>query len=105
MNIQELRKIRKTGMLLNELSDVRSNGLFTLPDPDSDSDSDSKPDGYIVLCRSFHIGSDPDSDPCTDGFPNRYCTHFRDRYPSQGQISVPIPYTSIRGSESGSEPM
>ena len=34
-------------------------GLFTLPDPDSDS----KPDGYIVLCRSFHIGSDLDPDP------------------------------------------
>ena len=28
-------------------------GLFTLPD--SDSDSDSKPNGYIVLCRHFHI--------------------------------------------------
>ena len=71
----------------------------------SDSDSDSKPDGYIVLCRSFHIGSDPDPDPYTDRFPNRYCTHLRDRYPSQGQISVPIPYFSIRESESGSGPM
>ena len=42
-----------------------SNGLFTLPDPDSDSDSDSdsKPYGYIVLFRTFHIGSDPDPDP------------------------------------------
>ena len=59
----------------------QSYGLFTLPD--SDSDSDSKPDGYIVLCRNFHIGSDPDSDPCTDGFPNRYCTHFRGGSPSQ----------------------
>ena len=41
------------------------NGLFTLPDPDldSDSDSDSKPYGYIVLFRTFHIGSDPDPDP------------------------------------------
>ena len=37
-------------------------GLFTLPDPDSDLDSDSIPDGYIVLCRSFHIGSDLDPD-------------------------------------------
>ena len=80
-------------------------GSFTLPDSDSDSDSDSKPDGYIVLCRSFHVGSDPDPDPCTESFPNCYCTHFRDRYLSQGQISIPIPYTSIRGSESGSEPM
>ena len=63
----------------------QGNGLFTLPDSNSNSysDSDSKPDGYIVLCRSFHIGSDPDPDPCTDRFPNRYCTHFRDRYLSQ----------------------
>ena len=52
------------------------NGLFTLPDSDSDSDSDSKPDGYIVLCRSFHIGSDPD--PYSDGFLNGYFIHFRD---------------------------
>ena len=54
-------------------------GLFTLPDPDSDSDS--TPYGYIVLFRSFHIGSDPD--PYSDGFPNGYCTHFRDGSPSQ----------------------
>ena len=76
-------------------------GSFTLPD----SDSDSKPDGYIVLCRNIHIGSDLDPDPCTESFPNRYCTHFRDRYPSRGQMFIPIPYISIRGSESGSEPM
>ena len=62
------------------------NGLFTLPD----SDSDSKPDGYIVLCRSFDIGSDPDSNPYSDGFPNSYCIHFRDGSPPQGQISIPI---------------
>ena len=37
---------------------MHPNGLFTLPDSDSNSDSDSKPNGYIVLCRSFHIGSD-----------------------------------------------
>ena len=57
---------------------------FTLPDSDLDSgsDSDSKPDGYIVLCRNIHIGSDPD--PCTESFPNCYCTHFRERY-----ISIP----------------
>ena len=42
-----------------------SNGSFTLADPDSDSDldSDSKPYGYIVLFRTFHIGSDLDPDP------------------------------------------
>ena len=41
------------------------NGSFTLPDPDSDSDShlDSKPYGYIVLFRTFYIGSDLDPDP------------------------------------------
>ena len=38
-------------------------GSFTLADPDSDSDSDSKPHGYIVLFRTFHIGSDLDPDP------------------------------------------
>ena len=55
-----------------------SNGLFTLPDPDSDSDSDSdcKPYGYIVLFRTFHIGSDLDPDPYSDGFPNGYCTYY-----------------------------
>ena len=39
-------------------------GLFTLPN--SESDSDSKPKGYIVLDRSFHIGSDLDPDPYSD---------------------------------------
>ena len=38
-------------------------------------------------------------------FPNGYCTHFRDGSLSQGQISVPIPYIWIRGSESESEPV
>ena len=80
-----------------------SDSLFTLPD--SHSDSDSKPDGYIVLCRNIHIGSDPDPDPCTESFLNHYCTHFRDRYQSRGQMSIPIPYISIRGSESGSDNM
>ena len=27
-----------------------------------------------------------------DSFPNGYCVHVRDGSPSQGQISVPIPY-------------
>ena len=48
-------------------------GLFTLPE------LDSKPEGYIVMCRRFNIGSDPDLDPCTESFPNCYCTYFRDR--------------------------
>ena len=29
-------------------------GLFTLPDPDSDSYLDCKPNGYIVICRTFY---------------------------------------------------
>ena len=31
--------------------------LFTLPnsDTDSDSNSDCKPNGYIIICRTFHI--------------------------------------------------
>ena len=52
--------------------------------------SDFKPDGYIVLCRSFHIGLDPDLDPYWDGFPNGYWTNFRDGCPPQGQMSIPI---------------
>ena len=78
-------------------------GLFTLLDSDSDADSDCKPYGYIVLFRTFHIGSDPDLDPYSDGFPNGYCTHFRDRSLSKRQISAPTTYISIRGSESESE--
>ena len=31
-----------------------NDGLFTLPDSDTVSNSDSKPNGYIVLCRTFH---------------------------------------------------
>ena len=69
-------------------------GLFRPMDSDldSDSDSDSKPDGYVVLCRTISTGSDSDLDPCRESFPNGYCTHFRDGSPSQGQISIPIPY-------------
>ena len=33
-------------------------GSFTLME--TDSDSDSKPDGYIVLCRTFSHCTDPD---------------------------------------------
>ena len=35
---------------------IQRNGSFTLPnsDTDSDSSSDCKPNGYIVLCRTFH---------------------------------------------------
>ena len=29
--------------------------VFTLPDLDSDSNSDSKPNGYFVICKTFHI--------------------------------------------------
>ena len=70
------------------------NDLFTLADPNSDSDLDldSKPYCYIVLFRTFQIGSDSDPDPYSDGFPNGYCAHF-------------TTYISIRGSESESEPM
>ena len=49
--------------LKNEFSTIGSptwvscNGLFTMLDSDTDTDldSDSKPNGYIVLCRKFHI--------------------------------------------------
>ena len=82
---------------------LRCNGLF--PPTETDSDSDFFPDGYIVLYRTFSTGSDLDSDPCTESFPNGYSTHFRNRSRSQGQISIPIPYIWIRGSESKSEPV
>ena len=59
---------------------------------DSDSDSDSKPYCNIVLCTFFSTGADSDLDPCTDSFLNGYFTHFRGGSPSQGQISIPIPY-------------
>ena len=41
----------------NILHKLECNGSFTLADSDAgtDSDSDSKPNGYIVLCRTFHI--------------------------------------------------
>ena len=36
---------------------IQYNCPFTLPNSDTDtnSDSDSKPNGYIALCRTFHI--------------------------------------------------
>ena len=37
--------------------------------------------------------------------PNGYCTHFRDSFLSQGQISIPIAYILIRVSESESKPI
>ena len=49
------------------------NGLFKMSDLETDSNSDSKPNGYIALCRSFHI--------------------------ARSQIQIPI----IIGSESGSD--
>ena len=39
------------------------NGLNTLPN--SDSNSVFKPDGYIVLCRTWSHCTDSDSDPCS----------------------------------------
>ena len=80
---------------------IQAIGLFPLPD--SDSDSDSKPNGYIVLYRSF--SSAQTRIPIQIPFLNGYCTHFRDGSLSQGQISIPITYISIRGSESESEPV
>ena len=72
---------------------LHDDGLFPLPE--SDSDSDSKPDGYIVLCRSFSTAQIQIRIP----FLNGYCTHFRDGAPSK------FYYISIRGSESKSKPV
>ena len=68
----------------------------TETDSDLDSDSDSKPSRYIVLCTTFSTGTDSDSDPCMDSFLNGYCTHFRDRSPSQGAEPESI---SVGGNE------
>ena len=56
------------------------NGSFTFPEMDSgkDSDWDSKLDGYIVLCRTFHI--------------------------AQIQNRIPTPYFFCIGQESESVP-
>ena len=60
-----------------------SNGLFPPTETETEMETDSKPDGYIVLCRTFSTDSDLDTDPCMETFPDGYCTHFRDRSPSQ----------------------
>ena len=39
------------------------NGSFTLTETDSGTDSDSKPDSYIVLCRTCSHFTDSESDP------------------------------------------
>ena len=61
------------------------------------------PNPMATYYYAEHISTDSDSD--SDPFPNGYCAHFRDGYPSQEQIFVPITYISIRGSESKSELM
>ena len=66
------------------------------PPTEMDSDSDSKTYRYIVLCTTFSTGTDSDLDPCTESFPIGYCTHFRDRSPSQGSESESV---SIGGNE------
>ena len=44
---------------------IVTNGSFTLPETDSgmDSDSDSKPNGYIVLCKTCSHCTDSDLGP------------------------------------------
>ena len=43
--------------MVRPFANASLNGLFTLAETDSETDSemDSKPNGYIVLCRIFHI--------------------------------------------------
>ena len=54
-------------------------GSFVLPDTDSstNSDSDSKPDSYIVVCRTCSHCMDSESGP------------YLDSYPILGWISIP----------------
>ena len=63
-------------------------GLFPPTETETDPCTESFPDRYIVLCRTFSTGMETEMG--TETFPNHYCTHFRDRSPSQGQISIPI---------------
>ena len=55
------------------------------------------PDSYIVLCRTFSTGMETEMEMET--FPGCYCTHFRDKSPSQ------FYYILIRGLESVSVPV
>ena len=59
---------------------------------ETDPCTESFPDHYIVLCRTFSTGTEMEMETETEmeTFPDGYCTHFRDRSPSQGQICVPI---------------
>ena len=61
----KLSKIKRTFIVFKEISKIESNGSFTLNETDSgtDPDSDSKPDGYIVLCRTCSHCTDSDMDP------------------------------------------
>ena len=75
---------------------LKINGLFppTETETETDSQMDSKPNIYIVLCTTFSTGTEMEieMETETETFPDGYCTHFRDGSPSQGQISIPIPY-------------
>ena len=62
---------------------------------ETDPCTESFPDHYIVLCRTFSTGTEME----TETFPDGYCTHFRDRSPSQ------FYYILIRGLESISVPV
>ena len=75
-----------------------ANGLFppteteTETETEMDPCTETFPDHYIVLWRTFSTGMEmeKETETETETFPDGYCTHFRDRSPSQGQISVPI---------------
>ena len=54
----------------------------------------------LYYAQTFSTGTEMEMETETETFPDGYCTHFRDGSPSQGQISVPIPYIWIRGLES-----
>ena len=59
---------------------------------ETDPCTESFPDHYIVLRRTFSTGTETETETEmeTETFPDSYCTHFRDRSLSQGQISIPI---------------
>ena len=81
------------GLCSNIVNDI-SNGYGLFPPTETETEMDpcteSFPDRYIVLCRTFSAGMETETEMETETFPDGYCTHFRDRSPSQGQISVPI---------------
>ena len=78
---RQLNEMLLQGAIMDLKENGQFNGWFTFPDPDPDSysDSDCKPNGCIVLCRTFHT-----AESVSDSNPNCwvqewYCNRDRNR--------------------------